>query len=276
VKTVIIANPASGRFNKDKLNRCADILNKNIGDVTVKYTAKPGDARFIAAESGADMVIAAGGDGLINETAAGIAKEQLFSALPFGTVNVFCREFGIPLNPVKAAINLNTGRTKKIPLGFLGDRPFVLMCGFGYDAQVVKQVVEKGYRRYKTIAHCIEGVLSLAAPYPELTVHANGRSFNARHIIISLGQRYAGSFILSKKIKTGALNIFIQQDKHSSTLLRTILSVAIGGGFPKAPVYAAVAKISGTFSCQLDGEYINTGSDQNYVYVKNSAFTIAF
>ena len=276
MKTMIIANPNSGRFNEPVLNRCADILHGRLGDVTIKYTVKAADAGGIAAESGADMIIAAGGDGLINETAAGIlGKDLLFSALPFGTVNVFCREFNIPLNPMKAAARLNTDNTRKIPLGFLGDRPFVLMCGFGYDAQVVKQVVSKGYKKHKTFAHCLEGISSFGAKYPELALCVNGRIISAYHVIISLGQRYAGSFSLSNIIKNDVLNIFIQQNNRLHALLYTALSIAVGGGFPRAPIYATMAKISGVSHCQIDGEYINTGSMQNYLSVKPSALNIA-
>ncbi len=275
MKTVIIANPTSGHFNEPLLNRCADLLQGRLGDVTIKYTSKPNEAGVIAAKSGADMVVAAGGDGLINETAGGIIdKEVLFTALPFGTVNVFCREFGIPLNPVKAAGRINPVKTKKIPLGFLGVHPFVLMCGFGYDAYVVKQVVSKGYNRNKTFAHCLEGISSFGVQYPELALYVNGRVINAYHIIISLGQRYAGSFSLSNIIKNNVLNIFVQRDKRLQALLYATLSIAVGGGFPSAPIYAGVAKIAGTSHCQLDGEYTDTGSMQNYVSIKQSALTI--
>ena len=275
--TVIIANPKSGSFNEPMLSKCADLLHSQLGNVSVKYTETQGNAGVIASESGADMVIAAGGDGLINEIAAGIAgKDILFSALPFGTVNVFCREFGIPLNPIKAVKTLKTSRTRKISLGFLDDHPFVLMCGFGYDARVVKQVVSKGYSKHKTIAHCLEGVSSLIVQYPELTLNMNEQTICAYHIIISLARLYAGNFTLSNLIKNDVLNIFVQQNKHLHALLYTTLSVAVGRGFPGTPHYANMAKISGTDYCQLDGEYTYIGSVQHCISIKHSALTIAY
>ena len=272
----LIANPASGNYNKQLLDRCAEILRNRLGNVSVVYTTAPNEAGVIAGELGKDMVIAAGGDGLINEIAAGlVGKNVLFSALPFGTVNVFCREFKIPLNPVKAAERLNPDKLKTIPLGFLGDRPFTLMCGFGYDANVVKSVVTKKYKKYKTLAHIAEGFASLKAKYPKLTLHIHGKTFPAYHVIISLGELYAGNFSLSNAIKDNKLNIFVQPSGLTKSLVYSTFSIIVGGGFPMPPIHADVAKIVGTNHAQIDGEYIDTNVMQNYIKIKKSALTVA-
>ncbi|MDR2884924.1 MAG: hypothetical protein LBV09_07430 [Deferribacteraceae bacterium] len=276
MNTVIIANPTSGSYNKELLESCASVLRKRFGDVSIEHTKAPNEAGKIARSANADLVIAAGGDGLINEVAAGMVGKTntLFTALPFGTVNVFCREFKIPLNPLKAAERFNPDSTKLIPIGFLGDRPFVLMCGFGYDADVVRSVVAKKYKKHKTLAHIKEGILSLNNSYPRLTVYINGKEIHAYHIIISLGHLYAGNFSLSNSIKDNKLNVFLQGGNKMGSLLYSTFTMAMGGGFPTAPIYADSMKVVGTNHAQADGEYIDTEIIQNYVHIQKSALRI--
>jgi diacylglycerol kinase family enzyme len=273
---LIISNPTSGSYNDTKLSKCADILSKKYGLVEVKYTTAPEEASSIAAGATADMVIAAGGDGLLNETAAGLlGKDVIFSVLPMGTVNVFCREHKIPLNPVKAAERIDVSRLRKLPLGFLGARPFLLMCGFGFDARVVKQVEESKLPVNKTVKHLSEGAKSFNEEYPELIVFTNNKKYHAYHVIISLGHFYAGNFPLSKTIRDDKLNIFLHQNPKPKSLVYSILSVAVGKGLPVNPIFSETAKVSGTSFVQLDGEFIETSTAHNYISMKKEALTAA-
>ncbi|MDR2401601.1 MAG: hypothetical protein LBD73_08130 [Deferribacteraceae bacterium] len=273
---LIISNPASGSYNDIKLGKCVDILSKKYGTVEVKFTSAPDEAGTIAASAVADMVIAAGGDGLLNETAAGLLnKNIIFSVLPMGTINVFCREHKIPLNPVKAAERIDVARLKKLPLGFLGARPFLLMCGFGFDARVVKQVEESKLPVHKTVKHLSEGVKSFHEGYPELVVFTNNKKYHAYHVIISLGHFYAGNFPLSNTIREDKLNIFLHQNPRPKSLVFSIFSVAIGKGLPVNPIFAENAKVSGTSFVQIDGEFIETATEQNYISIKKEALTAA-
>ncbi|MDR2105132.1 MAG: hypothetical protein LBP51_05175 [Deferribacteraceae bacterium] len=273
---LIISNPTSGSYDDVKLNKCVDILTTKYGEVEVKFTTAPDEAGAIAAAATADMVIAAGGDGLLNETAAGLLdKEVIFSVLPMGTVNVFCREYKIPLNPIKAAERIDATRLKKLPLGFLGARPFLLMCGFGFDARVVKQVEESKLPLNKTVKHLSEGVKSFNNGYPELAVYANNKKYRAYHVIISLGRFYAGNFPLSNNIREDKLNIFLHQSPRPKSLIYSIFSVAIGKGLPVNPIFAENAKVSGTSFVQLDGEFIQTAAEQNYISIKKESLTAA-
>jgi diacylglycerol kinase family enzyme len=201
-------------------------------------------------------------------------KQAGFSALPFGTVNVFCREHKIPLNPIKAAEQFNPNNTKKLALGFLGDRPFLLMCGIGYDASVVRNVTEKKYHGHKTFWHLYEGVKVLGEKYPKLTLYVDGKEINVYHTIVSLGRLYAGNFVLSKYIKENTLNVFVNKSSTMRNLLGSILSMVIGRGFPEQAILTDMVKVSGTQHFQLDGEYVLMPTAQNYIRIKESAITL--
>jgi diacylglycerol kinase family enzyme len=226
----------------------------------------------MAAADDADLIIAAGGDGLINEVAGGMVdKKAMFTALPFGTVNVFCRQFKIPLKPLEAVEKINPDGVKRLPVGFLNSRPFVLMCGFGYDAQVVRRVVEKGYSSNKTFAHIKEGMGSLFAKYPLLSIYVNGRQYTAPHVIVSLVPYYAGSFSLSKQIRPDILNVMIMKEQGAFSLIYSAMNMAVGQGLPVHPLHGTAVKISGSADAQLDGEYVKTQNMQNYITIKPSA-----
>ena len=94
-----------------------------------------------AAEHGADALFAIGGDGTLRDCAEGLAgSETALAALPAGTVNIFCKEMGIP-NGLKAAIDAHlTGQLAWMDLGRADGRAFLLMASAGWDAAVAGRV----------------------------------------------------------------------------------------------------------------------------------------
>lgn len=98
-----------------------------------------------AADRGFDLVISFGGDGTMNEVANGLAgSDTSMAILPGGMANVLCRVIGIPVDIVEATGYLlnrvKDGKTRRINIGRVDDRHFVLSCGVGLDAETVKRV----------------------------------------------------------------------------------------------------------------------------------------
>ena len=100
----VIFNPSARGYRARAIRRNMDILG---GQPVFYATSGPGDARALASRAireGFETIIAAGGDGTANEVVNGIADEPAglkhvrFGVLPMGTVNVFARELGLPLN----------------------------------------------------------------------------------------------------------------------------------------------------------------------------------
>ena len=93
-------------------------------------------------------MIAAGGDGTINEVIQGLAgSETALGVLPSGTVNVWARELGIPLDDTRARNVLVNGQTRRIDLGRINGRYFLLMVGIGFDGEVTQAVEGKPLKR---------------------------------------------------------------------------------------------------------------------------------
>lgn len=98
-----------------------------------------------AADRGFDLVIAFGGDGTMNEVANGIVgTDTALAVLPGGMANVLCRTIGVPVDIVEATGHLlnrlKDAETRRINIGKMDGRYFVLSCGIGLDAETVKRV----------------------------------------------------------------------------------------------------------------------------------------
>src|SRR5579884_2628940 len=150
---VIIANPVSGFFlhHAHRFSETLFFLRKHGWHVELWYTEAPGDGQRLAqkaVEQGADVVIAAGGDGTINEIIqALVGSETALGILPTGTVNVWAREMGIPLNTAQAQKILLEGKTRRIDLGQVNGRYFLLMVGIGLDGEVTQAVERRALKR---------------------------------------------------------------------------------------------------------------------------------
>ena len=155
----------------------------------MKATTAPGDARRLAAEAvgeGFDLIVAAGGDGTVNEVLNGLgdapdgfARARL-GVLPLGTVNVFARELKIPLRIERAWEVLQRGREMRIDLprvefsanGIRQQRYFVQLAGAGLDARAIELVDWAHKKKIGPLAYVIAGLKALRERKPKITVRA--------------------------------------------------------------------------------------------------------
>ena len=201
---VIIANPASGGFSRHHYDyqETLAFLSAEGWQVEIWLTCGPGDARTLArqaVEQHISVVIAAGGDGTINEIIQELAgSETALGVLPVGTMNVWAREVGIPLDIAKAGEILVHGQTRRIDLGRVNERYFLLMVGIGFDGEVTQAVERKPLKRLGVLGYILAalwfGPGYLGFP---LTLSIDGAEpvrTRALQIIIGNTQLHAGAF----------------------------------------------------------------------------------
>ncbi len=153
----IIFNPNAGANNLHRqLEQAARFLQARGWSITWGETAYPGHATVLARQAAArnmDMVIAAGGDGTVNEVMNGLVRtDTALGVIPAGTGNVFAADMRIPLpgplphqNLLRAAHVLLKSKPRRIDVGkatFANgeSRYFLLWAGIGLDAAVSKAV----------------------------------------------------------------------------------------------------------------------------------------
>ena len=143
----IIGNPNSGKAgSRNLLEDYAKILSTGGIETEVLNTEYPDHATELATEVGKDrLVIAAGGDGTINEVINGLHEEATLGILPLGTANVLARELDLPLNAEKACQRILVGEKSRMDLGLAinhdgTERRFTFVAGIGFDANVIYSV----------------------------------------------------------------------------------------------------------------------------------------
>ncbi len=208
MRICVIFNPAA-RGNKAR--RFRRYLGEMSQQCAFKATTGPGDARRFAqaaVATGYDVIVAAGGDGTVNEVLNGIADfpdgfaRARLGVLPLGTVNVFARELKIPLKLERAWKVLRRGNTTSIDLGradFLDDgqpqaRYFMQLGGAGLDARAIELVSWKLKKNAGPIAYVVAGLQALAEKQPQITVSADGRKIEGELALFGNGKFYGGPF----------------------------------------------------------------------------------
>lgn len=158
---VLIVNPASTRARKGLAAEAERVLS-GLGLVEVMMSGARGDGVSLArraADQGAEVVVTVGGDGTVNEVAAGLAGTSVALApLPAGSTNVFTRGVGWPARG-KAALAAMSWQlahgapTREIVLGRIRagdiDRPFSMNAGAGVDAEAVNIVENNPWLKHR-------------------------------------------------------------------------------------------------------------------------------
>ncbi len=156
MRLALIVNPIASSVTRRALVEIQKALASD-HELTVTETARKGQAIRLAhsaARAGADVIVALGGDGTMNEVANGVLGEACAIApLPGGSTNVFARAVGYPNDAIEATgvllEALAADRSIMASVGFANDRIFLFHCGAGFDAAVVANVERRGQlKRY--------------------------------------------------------------------------------------------------------------------------------
>jgi diacylglycerol kinase family enzyme len=146
-RMLVIVNPYASTVS-DRLRNLVVYALRGSYAVDAVDTERPLHATELcreAASAGYDVVVAFGGDGTVNEAANGLAGSGVpLTCLPGGRVNVYCRVLGIPGDIVDATEHLlglaDDWRPRRVDLGRVNGRHFVINAGVGLDAAVVERV----------------------------------------------------------------------------------------------------------------------------------------
>lgn len=236
-RLAIIFNPAAGRPGERFLRKTLRELDAQSVIYTVAPTLAAGDAQRLAEEAchgplPPDAVVAAGGDGTIQEVVNGIkGADVALGIIPLGTANVLAREIGLTFAPDAIARTLAQGEPRKIHLGQIGERRFVMMAGIGFDAESVRRVnghVKAIFGRAAYGLAAIEELLFGAHPVIEIT--ANGVAHSASWLIVGNGHYYAGGFSVTRGacLSDPSLTACLFQSPRRGDLLRYVGSAVMG------------------------------------------------
>jgi YegS/Rv2252/BmrU family lipid kinase len=239
VRAVAILNPRAGVAAR----RALDAVRRGRpawGELEVKETAGPGDARRWAEEAareGVDLLLVAGGDGTANEAAWGLlGSGTTLGLVPVGSGNGLARTLGIPLRPDRALECLEGGVRRRMDVGLVNGRPFLNVSGAGFDAAVGAEFHARGRRGGR------RGVftyvwLSLGASLryrsERWSLQAGEHTFEGRALIVAFvnGRQYGGAAVIAPgaRLDDGLLDIVVVEDAPVAEILANAPRLFLGG-----------------------------------------------
>lgn len=232
MKILVVANPAAGsgrgRARAEALVRALEAR----GHAVERFATRcAGDARrrVAEAEGVVECIVAAGGDGTLNEVVNGLADPSRTPLVPLalGTANMLARALGIPRTPAALADVIEGGVERRIDLGRAGASRFLGVAGVGFDALVTEAVrrTRRGTLGYPGYALPI---LRTLATYraPRLQVRLDGGApIGCGFAIVAKLRDYGGLFAVTPEAEpdSGKLHICMFRDASIPGLVRIVL-----------------------------------------------------
>jgi diacylglycerol kinase (ATP) len=248
VRVCVIFNPAA---RGEKARRFRRHLDKVGAQSTLKLTSGPGDARRLAAEAvaeGFQTVVAAGGDGTVNEVLNGLGDspsgfEQVrLGVLPLGTVNVFARELAIPPKLERAWAVIQQGRETHIDLpkveysgnGSQKSLYFAQLAGAGLDARAIELVRWELKKKVGPLAYVFAGLQALLDAPLNITAAGAQHKIIGGLVLIGNGRLYGGPFRIFPKadLRDGLLDVCVFPRLSWFTLARCGPPLLLRGQLP--------------------------------------------
>lgn len=270
---IIISNPAARKSSLKKIEKAAALLGEKGFVPEVLLTEKSGDATRLAREAISKkpfFIIAAGGDGTINEVINGIAHSDTpLAILPLGTTNVLAKELSIPEN-IPGALEMALTRTPrsvslgKIEISGSPPRYFCLMAGIGFDGRAVHDIDLSIKKISGKIAYILSGINNFLHYHPsEFSLNIDGKNYSGYSAIIGKASRYGGNFKVTPDadITDPMLYTAVFRGRRRRDLLGYVAGIIRGTHLKRNDlVYIASSsiEISGSAHIQIDGDYLGT------------------
>lgn len=279
VRARLIYNPTAG--HETLLRSVGQILNilEKAGYEASAYqtTKEPNSAAKEArraAKEGFDLVVAAGGDGTLNEVVNGIAglkKRPKVGIIPAGTTNDYARALKIPReDPVEAAKIILKQQSIKLDVGQANDDYFINIAGGGFMTELTYEVPSQ----FKSILGYLAYVMKGAEMLPKMRTKATQMHLEyddgvydgpASMFFLALTNSVGGmeQIVPDASLGDGYFSLIIVKAANAAELLK-LLALVLNGGrhvddpniiYVKTKKLIAKAKDGDRMMINLDGEY---------------------
>ncbi|MDH4233432.1 MAG: diacylglycerol kinase family lipid kinase [Nitrospirota bacterium] len=272
---VLISNPAARSASINKFDSASAFLQEKGFHVKLLLTEKSGDATHLAEEAVKEKpyaIVAAGGDGTINEVMNGMVKSDVpLALLPLGTTNVLAKELGIPEEMTAALTAAISKSPRAVSLGRIElnsdtdsaySRYFCLMAGIGFDGKTVSEVNPAIKRKSGKAAYILSGLKNLLHYAPnQLFYHIDGKEFTGFASVTGKSSRYGGNFKITPDadLADPVLYTCIFQGRKRSDLIRYVYRTVTGSLFKEKDIIylkSNSVEVHGSAHIQIDGDYI--------------------
>lgn len=246
-RTAVILNDGAGTLKGSNSQAIVDLIAtalKHAGHETSITLAKGkaiGEAVDAHLKAGdVDRIIVGGGDGTVSTTAAQMRGSDIaLGILPLGTMNLFARSLGIPLDVKKAIAALARSDTRFVDAGEAAGRLFLHQLSFGLQPKLIKlrQKMRYGSRMGKVVANFKAFSLAMKKPpVIRLSVRLNGKTIDFATPALVVSNNLLGKNILpyAGRVDQGVLGVYALATARWSEFA-SITASAITGDWTEHP-----------------------------------------
>ena len=249
-----------------------DLLAAADVDPEILITARTGHAAELArgaVDRGADVVVAWGGDGTVNEVATAlVGTSAALGVIPAGSGNGLARMLGMPPDPTRAIGRILNGSQRPIDVGDIDGHPFVNVAGVGFDAHIAGAFAaigraRRGFLRYSAIVIGQLRTYECRTYTVALDPLGDRATTTHRAFLLSFanGRQWGNGAIIapSAELDDGALEAVVVEDRGRGAVLRSVPRLFAGtiGGAPGVSIcriQSAMVSGDGPLLYHADGE----------------------
>jgi YegS/Rv2252/BmrU family lipid kinase len=282
-RVTIIINPVSGPARRGRGNERVAIARQTLdrlgvtGDVRVTERAEHAhELALDASAAGAELVMAWGGDGTINEVGRALVQRDDSGAatphlgiIPGGSGNGLARELHIPFDPALAISHAVRSRARAIDVGELGDRLFFNVAGVGLDAHVAALVSTRV--RHRGLLPYVKATFDDLIRYRGLdyTIEIDGNADKTTALIVALANSkqygFGAQIAPAARFDDGMLDLIAVDDRTLVGNLVRVPSMFIGrvdrcAGVRARQIRSVTIRSARPMLFHVDGEAVQ-GSD---------------
>ncbi len=240
LKTFVICNPGAGSVD-DEAGLRAKL--QHLPAAEVHFTGKEGDATRLAraaVERGCEQVLAAGGDGTLNEVVNGLAEhagEVSLGLLPLGTGNDFARTLGLPATVDECLAVIAAGHTRPVDLVRVRSdavRYFINVSAGGFSGAVNEIMTPEIKQTWGPLAYlrcAAEALPDLRAYRTEVSLDGGTPEiFDLYNVVVANGRFVAGGTEIAPeaKIDDGLLDVVLIPENQATAIALVIAAIGLG------------------------------------------------
>lgn len=163
---------------------------------------------------GADIIVACGGDGTINEVASCLVNTNIvLGIIPLGSGNGLASNLKIPTRIEKAIALIKTKKVKKIDVGCINEHYFFSNTGIGIDAQVIMHYEKSKERRFTSYLKSSIKALRGLTYSNQITVEVNGKTIKTYPFMVFISNSNKMGYNISltpmASLQDGLLDVLI-------------------------------------------------------------------
>jgi diacylglycerol kinase (ATP) len=259
-------------------------------ETTASEPRQAWDAAAEAARTGADLVVAIGGDGTLNEALNGVMtaaepRRPAIAFIPGGTANLLARALGLPRSVPGIGRVLQRGFRRRIDVGRVNGRYFATIASLGFDAEVVAGTIPlRRWIRSKP-AHVVSILRTLTtyrATPARLRLDGDERVVPLTFLAAANTEWYGGGLRLAPGARSDDGQFLIVYGSGLSRLeTLDVMIRAFSGRHLQHPKVAHRPAASATIQCErpvalhADGEWLGRFASVSFEIVPRSVYVVA-